>query len=116
MNISRRSFFSAAAAALSLDPERLLWVPGAKLYSIPKPQPRTHAVISIPVGRFAPIIKVVAVSMDGIRCEFDCDHDSSLNVGDVISLSFPARDFARLEITSVTTALVSSVQLLYGES
>lgn len=37
---SRRSFFAAlaGAAAIALDPERDLWLPGAKLISIPKPQ------------------------------------------------------------------------------
>lgn len=32
---SRRSFLAAMAAACVLDPERLLWVPGAKMISIP---------------------------------------------------------------------------------
>lgn len=35
---SRRGFLSflgAAVASATLDPERLLWVPGAKVYSIP---------------------------------------------------------------------------------
>lgn len=31
----RRSFLSALAAAMTMDPERLLWVPGQKLISIP---------------------------------------------------------------------------------
>lgn len=37
--ISRRSFFgaAAAAAAFALDPERALWIRGAKTISIPKP-------------------------------------------------------------------------------
>ncbi len=37
---SRRGFLSflgAAVATATLDPERLLWVPGAKVYSIPAP-------------------------------------------------------------------------------
>ena len=36
--MNRRSFFSvlAGATAASFDPERLLWVPGRKLVSIPK--------------------------------------------------------------------------------
>lgn len=40
---SRRAFFaqlaSVAAAPAVLDPERLLWVPGRKLISIPRPRP-----------------------------------------------------------------------------
>jgi hypothetical protein len=35
--MNRRSFLTALASALVLDPERLLWVPGQKLISIPKP-------------------------------------------------------------------------------
>lgn len=35
MNISRRGFLGALAAAFVADPERLLWVPGKKLISIP---------------------------------------------------------------------------------
>lgn len=40
--MNRRSFFRAALAvgmAAAIDPERLLWEPGKKLISIPKPQP-----------------------------------------------------------------------------
>lgn len=35
--MNRRGFLGAIAAALVLDPERALWVPGAKKISIPKP-------------------------------------------------------------------------------
>lgn len=40
--MNRRGFFgalAAIAAAATLDPERLLWVPGKKLISIPAPAP-----------------------------------------------------------------------------
>jgi len=37
MNLSRRGVLAFLAAGLALDPERLLWVPGKKLISIPKP-------------------------------------------------------------------------------
>lgn len=39
--MDRRAFFgslTAMIAGATLDPERLLWRPGAKLYSIPEPQ------------------------------------------------------------------------------
>lgn len=39
MLTSRRSFFALLAAAFVLDPERLLWKPGAKLISVPAPLP-----------------------------------------------------------------------------
>lgn len=35
---TRRSFLAAVAAAFVVDPERLLWVPGKKLISIPSVQ------------------------------------------------------------------------------
>ncbi len=38
--LNRRGFFptlAAVAATAALDPERLLWLPGRKLVSIPKP-------------------------------------------------------------------------------
>lgn len=35
--MNRRGFLASLAAAFVVDPERLLWVPGAKLVSIPKP-------------------------------------------------------------------------------
>lgn len=40
--MNRRGFlslFGIGAAAVALDPERLLWVPGRKLISIPAPDP-----------------------------------------------------------------------------
>lgn len=37
--MNRRNFLSVLAASFALDPERLLWKPGAKLISIPKPKP-----------------------------------------------------------------------------
>lgn len=37
MELSRRGFLSSLAAAFILDPEKLLWKPGAKLISVPVP-------------------------------------------------------------------------------
>ena len=34
--MNRRNFLSSLLAASTLDPERLLWVPGAKMISVPK--------------------------------------------------------------------------------
>jgi len=43
MDLSRRLFLSgaaaAAAAAAAYDPERALWVPGAKKFFVPAPRP-----------------------------------------------------------------------------
>jgi hypothetical protein len=52
--VNRRGFLSAlfggAAAAATLDPERLLWVPGAKTISIPKPRIRERVSIDSSTG------------------------------------------------------------------
>lgn len=47
--MNRRAFLALAAAA-SFDPERLLWHPGARLISIPKPLPpmTIHDLIATP--------------------------------------------------------------------
>jgi hypothetical protein len=37
--MNRRAFLATLAAGLTRDPERLLWVPGRRLISIPKPRP-----------------------------------------------------------------------------
>lgn len=36
--MNRRAFFASLVAACVLDPERLLWVPGKKMISIPAPK------------------------------------------------------------------------------
>ncbi len=36
--MNRRGFLGAIIAGLAFDPERLLWVPGKKLISVPKPR------------------------------------------------------------------------------
>lgn len=36
--MTRRGFFALAAVAAAVDPERLLWIPGRKLISIPAPR------------------------------------------------------------------------------
>ena len=45
--MKRRGFLAALAASLTLDPERALWVPGAKLISVPKPVPLPVSGISL---------------------------------------------------------------------
>jgi hypothetical protein len=44
VGLTRRAFFASVAAAMVLDPERLLWRPGAKTISIPAPPTRDIAV------------------------------------------------------------------------
>ena len=45
--MNRRGFLAALAAAFVTDPEKLLWVPGQKLISIPAPHPYVSAAGSI---------------------------------------------------------------------
>lgn len=40
--MNRRAFFSTLIGAMTLDPERALWVPGKKLISIPKTSVRAR--------------------------------------------------------------------------
>jgi len=47
--LTRRSFLAAAAAALVHDPERALWVPGAKLISIPAARPVECLIMRVSV-------------------------------------------------------------------
>lgn len=42
-----RRFFSAMLAGAAFDPDKLLWVPGAKHISIPKPKPQWHVAASL---------------------------------------------------------------------
>ena len=46
--LNRRGFLVSLAAALTLDPERLLWVPGKRVISIPRP-----VLYRVPVEVFA---------------------------------------------------------------
>ena len=55
--MNRRGFLAALVAGLTLDPERLLWVPGRKLISVPAPE----VVIEPSVA------EIVAAQLDVIR-------------------------------------------------
>lgn len=65
--MNRRSFLASLLATATLDPERLLWTPGRKLISIPKPTPGiwfrkdAFSMVSIPM-EFKP--KYFAVDFD----------------------------------------------------
>jgi len=44
--MNRRSFLALLAASLTLDPERMLWIPGRKLISVPKPRARGNRFLT----------------------------------------------------------------------
>jgi hypothetical protein len=54
--VSRRSFLGGLAVALALDPERLLWLPGKKVISVPAPRVRTlrHLAVDVPLSPYQP--------------------------------------------------------------
>lgn len=57
-----RRFFLAMLSASTLDPERSLWRPGAKLISIPKPAPPSAAeVISFMLETIRPKLRDLLV-------------------------------------------------------
>lgn len=49
--MKRRGFLSALLGAAAFDPERLLWVPGKKLISIPPPPKFEFFIYSMQTGR-----------------------------------------------------------------
>jgi len=53
--MTRRGLIGALLGAATMDPERLLWVPGKRVISIPKPVVQKHVVyVQVPI-RFSPI-------------------------------------------------------------
>ena len=63
--MNRRAFiglFSAAAAGLALDPERLLWVPGAKTFFLPTSAPYLASSMALKCGDIFTISGVFAVN------------------------------------------------------
>jgi len=63
--VNRRQFLAlggAAATAMVLDPERLLWVPGARTFFLPSPEIVTAQTMEDALG-----LGLVAVFPDGAR-------------------------------------------------
>lgn len=75
--MTRRSFLGALAAALVLDPEKALWLPGRKLVSIPKRRKRVNRlltsdmILDAALERFAAESVVMQLSNDRYTAEFD---------------------------------------------
>ena len=57
--MNRRSFLAGLATAFVVDPERLLWVPGKKTISIPKPRP---FIAGIDLGEMVEIREYIQIS------------------------------------------------------
>lgn len=77
--MNRRSFLATLAAGLTLDPERLLWRPGAKMISIPKRKIFSYSINGAPLG---PTIEVV--TPDGRRTKLIEGQTIQVNSGDRI--------------------------------
>lgn len=89
--LTRRRLFStlagAAAAAIAYDPEKALWVPGRKTWSIP---PRQITVLPTSAVR----MKITCVTVgftDAGRRLFEANLPGTMNVqpGDAIIVDFP---------------------------
>lgn len=55
--MNRRNFLAALIAGVAYDPEKLLWVPGEKLISIPAPRPVSALdLMSVQLERIRPTL------------------------------------------------------------
>jgi hypothetical protein len=59
--LNRRSFLASVAAAIALDPERALWVPGKKLITVGRPPIPVHLETMYSVYDFKVITRMSAV-------------------------------------------------------
>lgn len=57
--MTRRSLFASLLATAAMDPEKLLWVPGKKFISVPKPRPHIFYLPN-PI-RFSPKLKYITL-------------------------------------------------------
>ncbi len=60
--MTRRGLIGALLGAATMDPERLLWVPGAKVISIPKPVVARHTMYVRKPMRFSPIAGCIPIN------------------------------------------------------
>lgn len=73
--MDRRGFLRSlltGAAALTLDPERLLWVPGAKTISIPKAiEPVSFGGVKIVTCQWMPNSEIIFLQIEKIRPQLE---------------------------------------------
>lgn len=50
--MKRRAFLASLAGAFALDPERALWIRGAKTISVPAPRPLVREFLRCPIAEF----------------------------------------------------------------
>lgn len=85
MTTSRRDFIAVIAAAFVVDPERMLWVPGKKLISIPESPGHYLTVQEITSGMLAILCNNIDL---GIRQLYDDQFSAS---GNLIRVRKPLR-------------------------
>ncbi len=59
--MTRRGLIGALLGAATMDPERLLWVPGQRVISIPKPVVVGHTMYVRKPMRFSPIAGCIPI-------------------------------------------------------
>ncbi len=74
--VGRRNFLAALLGSAAIDPERLLWIPGKKVISVPKPS-LPQALYRIPV----------CSSIGGAYRTFDID-GGDLGIGSFMSITY----------------------------
>lgn len=113
MNMNRRGFFgllAGFAATATMDPERLLWVPGKKLISIPSPHPIIgpgffHLGDIITVGGFFDqwgdlqrfVVTAAGASFAEIRFRYE-------NPGNALVYALPTMNLYHSELRAALTA------------
>lgn len=102
--MNRRGFIGAlAAAAFALDPDRALWVPGAKLISIPRPPRIPVRVIDrgwvaendFVVRRF-PAVHAAAMFQGGVDLWADPDRDYTSRTQGLADFEYVRPELARI--------------------
>lgn len=101
--MNRRAFLASLAAAIAapaVDPEKLLWTPGAKLISIPKPAPMAWPPAFSPAPllfhsislRFEEIVWVTLATPEEVAAYNQQSLDRAANkLGDTVTVRRPLR-------------------------
>ena len=101
MMLSRRLFLGILGSAVAFDPERLLWMPGKKVISVPKPHVRTlhHMTVDllleptylqIPLSALSEFCRIKEEQRDSLECEVRAFCESKMLRPSFRDLEIPA--------------------------